>query len=216
MQEDTPMKDKAGDPEAEPRRPRQEVMILTELEQIKVLADPLRIRILEELSEERTTKQVAGRIGEKPTKLYHHIEALERVGLISLTRTRQNRGTLEKYYLAVAMRYQADSRVFANIDDASDEERETLHAMISTLFDTTKSELIELAETSGTMACVEELGIVSFSEVRTSKKNLLKIRDRLRKLVEELTTADDETEEEGRYRLTLAYFPLPDPEDDGD
>lgn len=28
---------------------------------------------------ERTTKQVAERLGEKPTKLYHHVEALERV-----------------------------------------------------------------------------------------------------------------------------------------
>jgi hypothetical protein len=33
---------------------------LTDLEQMKVLADPLRIRILELFCEERTTKQVAG------------------------------------------------------------------------------------------------------------------------------------------------------------
>ena len=91
------MEGKTGDPGAGPNRPTREVMILTELDQIKVLADPLRIRILEELGQERTTKQVADLIGEKPTKLYHHVEALERVGLIQLTRTRQNRGTLEKY-----------------------------------------------------------------------------------------------------------------------
>ena len=79
--------------------PAQEsVMMLTDLEQMKVLADPLRIRILESLAiDERTTKQVADLLGEKPTKLYHHVEALERVGLIRMTRTRQNRGTLEKY-----------------------------------------------------------------------------------------------------------------------
>ena len=48
-----------------------------ELEQVKVLADPLRVRILETMAlEERTTKQVAEELGEKPTRLYPHVEAL--------------------------------------------------------------------------------------------------------------------------------------------
>ncbi len=85
------MKRDSDEPGKDSRKPPREFMVLTELDQIKVLADPLRIRILESLSEERTTKQVAQLIGEKPTKLYHHVDALERVGLIQQTRTRQNR-----------------------------------------------------------------------------------------------------------------------------
>ena len=50
-----------------PRLPQQEAYTLETLEQIKVLADPLRIRILEAFGEERTTKQVADLLGEKPT-----------------------------------------------------------------------------------------------------------------------------------------------------
>src|ERR1700752_5178596 len=84
-----------------PPMPQQEAYTLEDLEQIKVLADPLRLRVLEAFGEERTTKQVAELLGEKPTKLYHHVDALQRVGLITLSRTRQNRGTVEKYYLAV-------------------------------------------------------------------------------------------------------------------
>src|SRR5688572_15754608 len=95
------------------RIPQDETYTLSDLEQVKVLADPLRIRILEALcQQERTTKQVAQILGEKPTKLYHHVEALERVGLIRLSRTQQNRGTTEKYYLAIARTFRADSRVF--------------------------------------------------------------------------------------------------------
>ena len=60
-------------------------------------------RLLEALVlEPRTTKQVAEALGEKPTKLYHHVDALEKVGLIRLIRTQRNRGTLEKYYQSVA------------------------------------------------------------------------------------------------------------------
>src|SRR5262245_37612671 len=95
------------------REPADEIYTLSDLEQIKVLADPLRIRILELLCEERTTKQVAGILGLPPTRLYHHVAALERVGLVRLTRTRQSRGALEKYYVSVAKVFSADPRLFS-------------------------------------------------------------------------------------------------------
>src|SRR5262245_52487033 len=87
---------------------------LANLEQLKVLADPKRIRILEQLGEERTTKQVAEILGEPPTRLYHHVAALERVGLIRLARTKPSRGALEKYYVTVAKAFSADPRLFTS------------------------------------------------------------------------------------------------------
>jgi DNA-binding transcriptional ArsR family regulator len=74
----------------------------TELRQLRVLADPLRVRILRALAHEpRTTAQVAELLGENDTRLYHHVRALERVNLIRLVETRPKRGTTEKYYQAV-------------------------------------------------------------------------------------------------------------------
>jgi DNA-binding transcriptional ArsR family regulator len=192
------------------KRPSREIMVLTELEQIKVLADPLRIRILEELGEERTTMQVAERIGEKPTKLYHHVEALERVGLVELTRTQQNRGTLEKYYLAVAQAFRADARAFSAGDDATDEEKETLRTMVSTIFDTSSAELMKLFESGRGSGFIEEEGLLSFLEIRGSKEQLAALRTRLLEVVEGIAGMDErpEDEEKERFRLTLAYFPL--------
>jgi DNA-binding transcriptional ArsR family regulator len=79
---------------------------ISDLEQVKALAHPLRMRIIEALaaSEPMTTKQVAESLGEKPTRLYHHVDLLEKTGLIRLTHTRQNRGTTEKYFEAIARR----------------------------------------------------------------------------------------------------------------
>src|SRR5262245_16404794 len=126
-------------------------LTLSDLEQIRVLADPLRLRILEELcTEERTTKQVAQRLGEKPTKLYHHVEALERVGLIRLARTRQNRGTIEKYYIAVARQFKADSRIFSVAEADSQAGGEAMRGVISTIFERTADEMRGLmAQRSG-------------------------------------------------------------------
>ena len=50
---------KAGRKKGEKRAGPVEMMTLSDLEQLKILADPLRIRILQALGEERTTKQVA-------------------------------------------------------------------------------------------------------------------------------------------------------------
>src|SRR5262245_38659638 len=94
-------------------KPQKDVLVAN-LEQMKVLADPRRIRILELLCEERTTKQVAEILGEPPTRLYHHVAALARVGLIRLSRTRQSRGAVEKYYVAVAKSFSADPRLFSS------------------------------------------------------------------------------------------------------
>lgn len=71
--------------------------------ELRALAHPLRLRILELFAEQpRTTKQVAGLLDQPPTRLYHHVAALERAGLLRLTETRKNRGTTEKWYVAVA------------------------------------------------------------------------------------------------------------------
>ena len=191
-----------------PRLPQQEAYTLETLEQIKVLADPLRIRILEAFGEERTTKQVADLLGEKPTKLYHHVDALEKIGLIALSRMRQNRGTLEKYYLAVARTFRADSRAFQAKERSK--KSAAILQVTSTIFDTTSAELASLVDHGeDAKKAIEEEGIVSFLEVRATKAQLKEFRGQLNDLVKSLTAAAENDEPgQGSYRFTLAFFPL--------
>ncbi|MFL5606544.1 MAG: ArsR/SmtB family transcription factor, partial [Gemmatimonadaceae bacterium] len=70
---------------------------------LRALAHPLRLRMMELFAESpRTTKQVAELLGQPPTRLYHHVAALERAGLLVLRETRRNRGAVEKWYGAIA------------------------------------------------------------------------------------------------------------------
>ena len=86
-----------------------DIHTLNRLEQLKALSDPLRLRVLEAFSRQPvTTKQVAALLGENATKLYHHVQILEDAGLIRLVKTRKNRGTLEKYYQAIARDFIVD------------------------------------------------------------------------------------------------------------
>jgi DNA-binding transcriptional ArsR family regulator len=190
--------------------PQQEAYTLQNLDQIKVLASPLRVRILEAFGQERTTKQVAELLGEKPTKLYHHVDALEKVGLIALSRTRQNRGTVEKYYVAVARTFRADSRAFAPTKKKGSKKNVALQQMISTVFDTTSTELVSLIDQGeGAGKGIEEEGILSFLEIRGTRAQLEDIRSKLRALIQSVTAdAESDDGEQQRYRLTLAYYPL--------
>ena len=199
-----------------PRKPRKDTqqapsLTLSDVHQVKVLAHPLRIRILEELcTAERTTKQVAERLGEKPTKLYHHVEALERVGLIRLTRTRQNRGTIEKYYMAVAQQFRADSRIFSAPDAGSEVQGDALLAMISTVFDRTADEMRGLVTKDRGRDGIEEQGVLSYLEVRTDGKHGRQLQARLMKVIKSIEGLPEATEKGSgrRYRLTLAFYPL--------
>jgi DNA-binding transcriptional ArsR family regulator len=195
-----------------PSAPRQaELVTLTELDQVRVLADPLRLRIVEQLClEERTTKQVADALGEKPTKLYHHVEALEKVGLIRQTRTRQNRGTLERYYLATARAFKADPTLFGG--ERSRTTAKTMRSMVATIFETTARELDELAASDAEEAGGDaDKGVLSFLQVRTDEATMRRLTRRLQKLLADLQALDEGTPEDGgdrRYRLTLAFYPL--------
>ena len=81
------------------RKPRAEAERARATQELRALAHPLRLRLVEEFAgQARTTMQVAAAMGEPPTRLYHHVNALERAGILRLARTRQVRGTTEKYY----------------------------------------------------------------------------------------------------------------------
>jgi DNA-binding transcriptional ArsR family regulator len=195
------------------RYPETETYTLSDLGQIKVLADPLRLRLLEAFCQERTTKQVATLIDEKPTKLYHHVEALERVGLIRLSRKRQVRGTVEKYYMAVARVFQADSRLFAAADNLP-EGQETFQTMVSTVLDRTSGDLRKLIADGQATQVLKEEGIFSHVEIRASEKEIRRLRTRFHRLLKDLQKTccgddvDEQAEDGPRYRLTLAFYPL--------
>ncbi len=80
-----------------------DVYELTDLDQLRAAATPLRIRILGWLQERPRTVQEVGRLlGDRSTRLYYHVAELERVGLVKLVGTVARAGTVEKYYRAVA------------------------------------------------------------------------------------------------------------------
>ena len=88
---------------------------LETLEQLRAIADELRVRIVEALSHRAmTVTQLGELLGQAPAKIHYHVRELERVGLVRLVATREKSGILEKYYRAVARTFTASKTLLTN------------------------------------------------------------------------------------------------------
>ncbi len=185
-----------------------DTVMLKDLEQIKVFAHPLRARLVEVFADKaRTAKQAAEVIGQKPTKLYHHVEALERVGLIKLVKTQKKRGTLEKYYRTVAKRFSVDSSLFEMMKNGKKAIGE-FRAMFTTMLENTMREINE--SISERLICPEKkqakVSLVR-KHIRTTPANLKKMQEKIHTMIDECAAAEDK-KGDIEYRLVLVFYPL--------
>jgi aminopeptidase len=86
-----------------------DISVLSDLEKVKAICDPLRIKLLKLLiHQDLTAKQLACHVQQSSSKIHYHVKELEKQGLIELVHTAEKGGILEKYYRAVANNYFID------------------------------------------------------------------------------------------------------------
>ncbi len=117
---------------------------LQTIEQLRSVADPLRIRIYEALAlKPMTATQVGEELDEPAPKAHYHVRELERVGLVRLVETRERGGILEKYYRAVARGLRVPQSILQQAPP--DEVAKTMSGILDSVvsgFKTTMSHLI--------------------------------------------------------------------------
>jgi DNA-binding transcriptional ArsR family regulator len=83
-----------------------DVHVIDDLATLRLLSDPLRLRLIEELGVRPTTvKVLAKTMGMKPNRLYYHVNLLEEHGLVRVTDTRIVSGIVERTYGLVARHF---------------------------------------------------------------------------------------------------------------
>ncbi|MCU0475615.1 MAG: helix-turn-helix domain-containing protein [Anaerolineae bacterium] len=115
-------------------------LVISDLETLKVLADPLRLSILEYLMRPSTVKRIAEKIHKPATKLYYHFNLLEKHGLIVLVDTRIVSGIIEKHYQAAAKVYRVARDLLAPGTSDFDE---GLELTLNGMFQATKQEILD-------------------------------------------------------------------------
>ncbi len=106
---------------------------------LRVLAEPARSFIVYSLvPEAKTVKMLAAELKCPPTRLYYHVQQLEKHGLIRVERARLVSGILEKHYRSVAREFPLDRAAYGDSPKSDAQRNEALLAFV---FDQTRLEI---------------------------------------------------------------------------
>lgn len=120
-----------------------EEFIIEDLETLKILTDPLRVRILRSLGHKaRSVKETAERLDMPQAKLYYHINLMEKHGLIQVVDTRVVSGIIEKLYAVTARMYRPGAGLLTAVDPAPvAEETKNMATMVTGIMEAAREDL---------------------------------------------------------------------------
>jgi DNA-binding transcriptional ArsR family regulator len=201
------------DPSFEP----EEVRYIRDVDTLRAISDPTRMRILEAMVQRRSpawsVKELAAALEIPQTRLYHHVELLLAQDLVRAVERRVVSGIIETRYNVTARSFQLDRSLFAG---DSEEGMAVLHETIAAVFDTARAE-VELAIRLGVIDTrgegPSERGLMlTRGLARMTPARAHELRERLQALSEEFgddpgpASADDDGIS---YGIVFAVYPMP-------
>ncbi len=176
--------------------PDETVRAISNVETLRALADPTRLKLLSALMQGpasampvMSVKELAAQIGEPQTKLYRHMKQLEAAGLIRVAASRVVSGIVEQ-------RYQACQRDLMFGPGLTESERGSagLEAAVAAGLDMYRTQLFS-AQRAGLIGSVSDDrpptephhgAILSIGEARMPRAHAAAIRERLKEIVEDV------------------------------
>lgn len=87
--------------------------ILNSLEEINIVSDPIRLKIIMTLgATPKTAQDLSDAIGVSRSKIHYHLKILEQNGIIEVVDTELINGITQKYFLPVAKAFIPNSEIF--------------------------------------------------------------------------------------------------------
>ena len=182
---------------------------ITELEQLRVMSDPLRMRLIATLYERPlTVKQVADELDLTPTKLYYHVSELERIGVVKVMETRVKSGIIEKYYQTVADQIKVNRNLLHVAKQSM--APSAYGELLASLMEATADDL-RLGVAQGTIKPPARTGkkkaVIGRSTLALDPAKADRLMQKLAKIMTEINAADDK-HGETHYGLTVAFYPM--------
>jgi DNA-binding transcriptional ArsR family regulator len=197
-----------------------EKFIIRDLEALKVVADPLRVQLLESLSlEPLTVKELADRLGLAASKLYYHLKLLEEHSLIQVVATRIVSGIIEKQYRATADNLEIDKEL---LSFRTDDGKANLTSLVNVTFDAAREDMLRslhartfnleqgAAEQPRQMTFIRDLAPISEARAEEFHQRLRALMQEFKTAGEPISDAISDTPPTGKpqlYALMLALYP---------
>ena len=182
---------------------------ISDLDTLRVISDPLRAQIFDLCTlQPRTVREIAGLLGLAPTRLYYHVNMLEKHGLIEVAETRTVGNLIEKSYRTVAGSLDIDRGLFS-LDTLQG--KQNMYGVVQSTLDMTRDDLLRSLEaranvlSAGAAPKSREV-ILNRSAVRLSDEKAAEFLARVQELLQQFDQAD--TPGEQPFAMTLAYYPV--------
>ncbi|MEM7335147.1 MAG: winged helix-turn-helix domain-containing protein [Chloroflexota bacterium] len=191
----------------------EETFLIEDIETLRVVADPTRIQIMEVLTiQAYTVKQVADKLGLAASKLYYHMNTLQKHGLVTLVGTKMVANLQEKYYRASANQFQVAEPLLKLVPDGV---LDPITSIIVSTLDTTKEDVLRSLQASnfvleGAEDRERQQAMVTRHMVHLRKDQANTFIERLQALLQEFGALDVENSkdpEANPWAFTIAFYP---------
>ena len=166
-----------------------ECYYLESIEQLQIMADPLRYRIIKMLDRPRTGAQIARELNLPRAKTHYHVKQLESAGLIVVDHTDSSTGIVEKYYTSVAQ-FLSFSNLLPETSSDSVVTAESYKAVADFLNATFEVSRDILA--THPLDLRRDTGIWMEKSAVTTREKMAALRDKISELREEILALDKE------------------------
>lgn len=186
----------------------QEVYRLESPEQALALLNPLRAEILRILSEPSSASEVGRQLGEAPQKINYHLKALEKVGLIRRSGTRQVKNLIEVLYQSIARTFIIPESFGWPEETVSKLKEQGALRHLITLSERMRSDALRLMEASDEAEEVPSATMETEVYLPDEADRQAFIRDyaeAMKALAEKYRTPD----KKNGYRVLMAVYPEP-------
>ncbi len=191
----------------------QDVLYIEQVDQAQALLHPLRIDLLRQLDEPRTCPDLAERFGTSPQKIYYHIKALEKAGLVEKVREQRVRGIVEGHYQARARSYWLSPALVGQVGGEQTARDQTSLRYLLSLTEAAQADLGRLGQRSEAGDSVPSLGLSAQIYLPDGERRAAFLND-VQALFQQLARkyglpADDDADEKigELFRLMLACYP---------
>ncbi len=188
----------------------QNTLVISDLETLKVISVPLRMKILElTLDQSLTVKQIAQASDLTPSRLYYHIKLLEKHGLLEVASTRLVSGIVEKSYRCTAQDIQVKKELLFSPSGGVEPFDMTLTAIFDVVrADIKKSVQAKLISPDKSIS-KHKMHMSRTLSCRTPEKAQA-IHQRLKEIVQEFDDlgASDNDDDAQCYALLLGMYPI--------
>ncbi len=182
-------------------------LVLTNLDQLRAFADPLRIRLIEELAaHELPVAGLALALGVPVTRLYHHVDLLLQAGLIEVARQVRRRGVEERVFRAAAREYRLDGNLLEVVPGRA-RSGESILPLARSVLGGALEDLIEGINTGRVLPSKRGCGLLlQGRRIRLSADGFEALAEELPKWLEDFL-GRYRTTGAGEYRIVFAAFP---------